>query len=438
MSDQNHETELTDQFVLESEADRSRTPVAEMISVGRGPDCDLVLSSEKSSRLHAKVSVKDGALWVEDQGSTNGTLVNKQKISKNTRVEDGDIVQFGDVRFRVLVPAPAADEADDQGTVMIGQQTMLHSGEQQEPAEDARPAGDEPEKTSGAPTETSSGDKDQQPPEKTGEAARKSSGKAKASKAASDSKTTGSGKSRESGKSEQPKTKAKESRKRAEPKADESQPEEPESPSVEGRAAEDPSIPRSWADADQLEQASHTAFVASPPKSAADAESGALHPLKAIAQARRSIPADEAILVGLTEPIQGTPFKLSRKGDTEKWEMGRGKGADIDIDDESVSGRHAQLIYERGRWKVVNMMSVNGTFVNERKVLSAYLGPRDVIRMGTVELVFDARLEKPESRSQAGKAGRGEEKSAGDIVSRLVKRASKMWESLVSRLRGKR
>lgn len=432
MSDQNHEAALTDQFVLESEADRSRTPVAEMISVGRGPDCDLVLSSEKSSRLHAKVSVKDGALWVKDQGSTNGTLVNKKKITKDTRLEDGDIVQFGDVRFRVLVPTPAADEADDQGTVMIGQQTMLHSGEQPEPAENARPGRDEPEKTPEAPAEGSPGAESRQPPEKTGKAAPEPTGKAGAGK------TAGSGKSRESGKAEQPKTKAKESRKREQAKADESRPEEPESPSVEGRAAEDPSIPRSWADADQLEQASHTAFVASPPKSAADAESGALHPLKAIAQARRSIPAEEAILVGLTEPVQGKPFKLSRKGDTEKWEMGRGKGADIDIDDESVSGRHAQLIYERGRWKVVNMMSVNGTFVNERKVLSAYLGPRDVIRMGTVELVFDARVERPEPQSQAGKTGRGGEKSAGDIVNRLAKRVGNMWESLVSRLRGKR
>jgi pSer/pThr/pTyr-binding forkhead associated (FHA) protein len=428
MSDKNHEAGFTDQFVLESEADRSRTPVADKITVGRGPDCDLVLSSEKSSRLHAKVSVKDGALWVEDQGSTNGTLVNKKKISKNTRLEDGDIVQFGDVRFRVLVPKPAADEADDQGTVMIGQQTQLHSGEQQQPAEDARLE---------APAEKSSGAEKQQLPEKAGEAAPESSGKTKASKADSDSEATDSGKSRESGKPEQPETKAKESRKREEPRADESRPEEPESPSVEGRAAEDPSIPRSWADADQLEQASHTAFVASPPKSAADAESGALHPLKAIAQARRSIPADEAILVGLTEPIQGKPFKLSRKGDTEKWEMGRGKGADIDIDDESVSGRHAQLIYERGRWKVVNMMSVNGTFVNERKVLSAYLGPRDVIRMGTVELVFDARVEKPKPQSQAGKAGRGGKKSAGGIVARLAKGVRTMWQSLVNRLRGK-
>lgn len=426
MSDQNHEAGLTDQFVLESEADRSRTPVAEMISVGRGPDCDLVLSSEKSSRLHAKVSVKDGALWVEDQGSTNGTMVNKKKIRKNTRLEDGDIVQFGDVRFRVLVPA--GDQTDDQGTVMIGQQTMLHSGEQQEPAEDSR---------SEASAKEFSGAEKQQPPEKTGEAEPKSSGKAKTGKAASDSKTAGSGKSRESGKHEQPKTKAKESRKREEPASDESGPEEPESPSVEGRAAEDPSIPRSWADADQLEQASHTAFVASPPKSAADAESGALHPLKAIAQARRSIPADEAILVGLTEPVQGKPFKLSRKGDTEKWEMGRGKGADIDIDDESVSGRHAQLIYERGRWKVVNMMSVNGTFVNGRKVLSAYLGPRDVIRMGTVELVFDARVEKPKPEPQAGKGGRGRETSDGDVVTRFAERMKNMWASLVSRLRGK-
>lgn len=423
MSKRNNEAGLPGQFVLENQSDRSRTTIGDTMSAGRDPACDLVLSSEKCSRLHAKLSVSDGALRVEDQGSTNGTAVNGKKIREMTALGDGDVVQFGDLRFRVIAPVPEPAEPDDQGTVMVGEQTMLAmDGEEQGTAQ---PDGSDPKpETDDAGARTASGASPDQ--------SRGSGGDAKTTSG----KTAGSGQKRKKAS----KKKAAEAAPRETPsRADESAPEEPESPSVEGKAAGgDPSIPRSWADADQLEQASHTAFVARPRASAPDSESGGLPPAKAIAQARRKIPAEEAVLVGLTEPIRGRPFKLSRRSDTEKWELGRGKGADIDIDDESVSGRHAQLIYERGRWKVVNMMSVNGTFVNERKVLSAYLGPRDVIRMGTVELVFDARIEKPEPAPRSEKSVGSGAPGDDNLAARLVSRLGDFWRSLARRIRGKR
>lgn len=397
MNQRNHEDAPADQFILENQADQARTPVDGSIRVGRDPACDLVLASEKSSRVHAVLSVSEGALWVEDQNSTNGTLVNKKRVRENTRLEGGDIVQFGDVRFRVIAPAPKAGEPDDQGTVMFGQQTMLHMTE-----DEGKPA---------------------EPEQALAEGGRPDAGASGAAE----------GKRREAAREE---AESAPSREQEKPAQAAPEPEEPEAPSIESRSGGDPSIPRSWADADQLEQASHTAFVARPRKSGAGAEE--LHPLKAISEARRNIPAEEAILVGLTKPIQGKPFKLSRKGGTEKWEMGRGKGADIDIDDESVSGRHAQLICESGRWKVVNMMSVNGTFVNERKVLSAYLTPGDVIRMGTVSLAFDARVEKPKSKAPARKPSRSEQGGTGGMASTFAQKAGRFWKTLIGRLRGKR
>lgn len=420
MSKRNHNAELTDQFILESESDQSRTTVSEAIRVGRDPSCDLTLSSGKCSRVHAKLFVEDDALWVEDQGSTNGTLVNRNKIKKRTRLENGDIVQFGDVRFRVIAPEPEASELDDQGTIMIGEQTMLHVAGDGVKAEE--PGGDreKPEKPAATPKAESPKPKPQP--------------RAKAGK--NETESAGSGKAKSASKAAKPKSAADKAQKPEKPKAKRPEPEKPEAPSIESRAGDNPSIPRSWADADQLEQASHTAFVARPPVSASDSQSGALHPLKAIAEARRSIPAEEAILVGLTEPIQGKPFKLNCKGGTEKWEMGRGKGADIDIDDESVSGRHAQLICEGGRWKVVNMMSVNGTFVNERKVLSAYLGPRDVIRMGSVELVFDARVEKRGPSRQARRSASGERPAGGSFLAKLARQARDLWSKITGRPRG--
>jgi predicted component of type VI protein secretion system len=49
---------------------------------------------------------------------------------------------------------------------------------------------------------------------------------------------------------------------------------------------------------------------------------------------------------------------------------------------------HTILVVENGRWKVVDQMSTNGTFVNGSKAVAAYLNSGDKIRIGTVECTF--------------------------------------------------
>ena len=53
-----------------------------------------------------------------------------------------------------------------------------------------------------------------------------------------------------------------------------------------------------------------------------------------------------------------------------------------------MSSRHAQLIHQNGRWRLVNLVSANGIYVNEEKRLTAYLGDGDKIRLGMANLVF--------------------------------------------------
>ncbi|HUE71199.1 MAG TPA: FHA domain-containing protein [Pirellulaceae bacterium] len=48
--------------------------------IGRGLDCDVVLSDPLSSRVHATVVYQDEGWFVRDAGSRNGTFVNGQKI----------------------------------------------------------------------------------------------------------------------------------------------------------------------------------------------------------------------------------------------------------------------------------------------------------------------------------------------------------------------
>lgn len=82
-------------------------------------------------------------------------------------------------------------------------------------------------------------------------------------------------------------------------------------------------------------------------------------------------------------------------GDTSEpdvWEIGRDEGVEIQLLDPSVSNRHAQLIHQGGRWRLVNLVSTNGIYVNDEKRLTAYLSDGDSIRLGTVTLVFHAAL----------------------------------------------
>lgn len=63
-------------------------------TIGRRSDCNLSLKYEGVSRVHARITHQDGAFFVEDLGSSNGTLLRGQRITRH-RLTHGDILQFG-------------------------------------------------------------------------------------------------------------------------------------------------------------------------------------------------------------------------------------------------------------------------------------------------------------------------------------------------------
>lgn len=73
--------------------------------VGRHQSADIVLQAAEISRKHAAFLLKDQALWVQDLNSSNGTFVNDLKITHDTLLKQGDIVQFASLKFSVLEPA---------------------------------------------------------------------------------------------------------------------------------------------------------------------------------------------------------------------------------------------------------------------------------------------------------------------------------------------
>jgi hypothetical protein len=71
---------------------------SERTTIGRSPDCGIFLDDVTVSRRHAVLVRRDGGFYIEDQGSLNGTYLNRRRI-ESARLEDGDEVQIGKYRL---------------------------------------------------------------------------------------------------------------------------------------------------------------------------------------------------------------------------------------------------------------------------------------------------------------------------------------------------
>ncbi len=65
------------------------------VLIGRAPECTLVLDDDYASNRHAQLSLRDGALVLEDLGSTNGTYVGRRKLDSPIAVEAGMSFRIG-------------------------------------------------------------------------------------------------------------------------------------------------------------------------------------------------------------------------------------------------------------------------------------------------------------------------------------------------------
>jgi hypothetical protein len=79
---------------------------ADLLSIGRLPDCDVVLDDGSVSKQHAQLrwSEAERRCTVKDMGSRNGTFVNGATIAtREVPLRDGDILSFGYVQFWFLL-----------------------------------------------------------------------------------------------------------------------------------------------------------------------------------------------------------------------------------------------------------------------------------------------------------------------------------------------
>ncbi|MDZ4199201.1 MAG: FHA domain-containing protein [Kiritimatiellia bacterium] len=68
------------------------------ITIGRGPDADLVILDDKASRVHCGIRQWDGDFYIKDLKSRNGTFVNGDRIDM-VKLNPGDRIRVGRAVF---------------------------------------------------------------------------------------------------------------------------------------------------------------------------------------------------------------------------------------------------------------------------------------------------------------------------------------------------
>jgi pSer/pThr/pTyr-binding forkhead associated (FHA) protein len=70
--------------------------------VGRAAGCHVTVDDTYASQLHARVFSRDGQFFVEDLGSTNGTYLNRTKVSGPQVMRRGDRLQVGNTVMELV------------------------------------------------------------------------------------------------------------------------------------------------------------------------------------------------------------------------------------------------------------------------------------------------------------------------------------------------
>ena len=98
------------------DSDQTRYPISKTaVRIGRKADNDIVMKNDTISSHHAEILKRGSDFVIADLGSSNQVFVGGKQVQRSS-LQDGDIIELGEVRLRFLQPQ-AADP--DYRTVKI-------------------------------------------------------------------------------------------------------------------------------------------------------------------------------------------------------------------------------------------------------------------------------------------------------------------------------
>ena len=83
----------------------------------------IVVNESTISRRHALIEYKDYSFWIIDQGSSNGTFINNERINNEFRLKHGDKIRLHNCEFEFIVPE--MDESDETIAYTPGMQPLV-------------------------------------------------------------------------------------------------------------------------------------------------------------------------------------------------------------------------------------------------------------------------------------------------------------------------
>ena len=263
-------------FILKQIPNGPETTISGVVTVGRNDDNTLRLKETKVSRYHARLTLSESAVFVEDLKSSNGTFINNRRIEANKPVQlnSGDRLRFDHDEFEFRAPSKDASR-------------------------------------------------------------------------------------------------------------------------TEVRATEVSARPPPWVDP----QDNKTILITPPPKKRDAPKTPAATP------AVNHAPGDAPYLLIATGSRAGAKFELPLTAEAKQtWTIGGQSDRNLSLNDAGVSAMHATLRRDGPAWQLTDDLSVNGTFVNDAKILQCYLSDGDRIRFGPLECVF--RIPPPAAKSGGAARGR--------------------------------
>lgn len=101
-SSRNREKSLTLKIVEPPEQRGQIFPITDEMTIGRAAGCAIAITDTFASQLHARVFRRDGQVFVEDLGSTNGTFLNRKQVHGPVPMAIADRIRVGDTVLELI------------------------------------------------------------------------------------------------------------------------------------------------------------------------------------------------------------------------------------------------------------------------------------------------------------------------------------------------